>query len=53
MGDAPTSLDATAYAFLANFLRMELPSVLSKYAQQFDNLQGYCDRMEEKYWADV
>lgn len=50
MGDRPTSLDATGYGFLANFFRVQLPSVLSDYAKQFDNLTAYCDRMEERYW---
>ena len=50
MGDAPTSLDATGYGFLANLLRMQMPSVLSDYAMQFDNLRDYCDRIENKYW---
>ena len=50
MGDAPTSLDATGYGFLANLLRMHMPSVLSDYAMQFDNLRDYCDRIENKYW---
>lgn len=50
MGDRPTSLDATGYGFLGNLLRMELPSVLSDYTRQFDNLVEYCDRMEERFW---
>ncbi|MEM9152075.1 MAG: glutathione S-transferase family protein [Cyanobacteria bacterium P01_F01_bin.3] len=50
MGEAPTSLDATAYGFLANLIKMELPSVISDYARRFDNLKEYCDRMESKYW---
>ena len=50
LGNEPTSLDATGYAFVANLLRIELPSVLADYARQFDNLREYCDRMEERYW---
>jgi glutathione S-transferase len=50
MGENPTSLDATGYAVVANLIRIELPSVLSDYARQLDNLQGYCDRMESRFW---
>ena len=50
LGNEPTSLDATGYAFVANLLRIELPSVLTDYAKQFDNLRDYCDRMEKRYW---
>ena len=50
LGDRPTSLDATGYGFLANLFRVELPSVLADYAKRFDNLSGYCDRMEDRFW---
>jgi len=50
LGDAPTSLDATGYAFLANLLRVELPSMISDYTRQFENLQAYCDRMQARFW---
>lgn len=50
MGDQPTSLDATGYGFLSNQLRAELPSVLSDYTRQFENLKDYCDRMEARFW---
>lgn len=50
MGENPTSLDATGYGFLANQLRMELPSVLADYTGQFENLKDYCDRMEARFW---
>lgn len=51
MGENPTSLDATGYGFVANLLRVELPSVLSDYARQFENLKEYCDRMEARFWS--
>ena len=50
MGGQPTSLDAAGYGFLANLIEIELPSELSDYAHQFDNLRNYCDRMEAKFW---
>ncbi len=50
LGDRPTSLDATGYGFLANLCRVQMPSELSDYAKQFDNLMAYCDRLEKRYW---
>jgi glutathione S-transferase len=50
MGENPTSLDAIGYSMVVNFIRIELPSVLSDYARQLDNLRGYCDRMESRFW---
>ncbi len=51
MGENPTSVDAIGYAIVVNLLYIELPSVLSDYAKQFDNLRGYCDRMKNKFWT--
>lgn len=50
MGEHPSSLDATGYGFLANLLRLTLPSVLSDFAHQFKNLENYCDRVEARFW---
>ncbi len=50
MGEKPTSLDASGYGFLANILRMELPSPLTDYCVQFENLKEYCNRMESIFW---
>jgi glutathione S-transferase len=50
MGDAPTSLDAIAYAFLANILVPPFDSPLKDHALALGNLKPYCDRMREKYF---
>jgi glutathione S-transferase len=52
MGENPTSLDAIGYAIIVNLLHIELPSVLSERAKQFDNLKGYGDRMKDKFWHE-
>lgn len=52
MGERPTSVDATAYGLLANLLRVSLPSPLSDYARQLENLGAYCDRIEAQFWRD-
>ena len=44
-GDAPTALDATLYAFLANALWVEIDSPMRRHLQQQAPLVAYCDRM--------
>lgn len=51
MGEKPTSLDATAYAFLANVLWVPLPSPLLDEGRKHANLEAYCQRMKARYFA--
>ncbi len=51
MGEQPTSLDATAYAFLANILWQPIADPLQAHARSFANLGRYCERMKERYYA--
>lgn len=51
MGAQPCSLDATAYAFVANVLCAPLHSALWKHAGTLPNLDAYCVRMRERYYA--
>jgi glutathione S-transferase len=51
MGEQPSSLDATAYAFLANLLWTPIHSPLSEHAATLPNLAAYCERMKARYWA--
>lgn len=51
MGSAPCSLDATAYAFLANLIWPPLASALKQHALQYPQLEAYCDRMRQQYYA--
>jgi glutathione S-transferase len=50
MGARPSSLDATAYAFLANVLWVPIESPLKAHARQRPQLEAYCRRMKEKYF---
>jgi glutathione S-transferase len=45
-GFKPTSIDATAYAFIANILQTPIASPLREFANQFSELHVYCDRMK-------
>ncbi len=51
MGEQPTSLDATAYAFLANILGQPIADPLQAHARTFANLGRYCERMQARYYA--
>ena len=51
MGAEPTSLDATAYAFLANILWAPLDNPLQRHARGRPTLEAYCQRIKARYWA--
>ncbi len=50
LGETPTSLDATVYAFLANIILVPLDSVLKQHALKYPRLEAYCRRMRERYY---
>lgn len=50
MGDQPCSLDAIAYAFLANLLWVPVESPLKQHARQHPQLEAYCQRMCSRYY---
>jgi glutathione S-transferase len=52
MGEEPTTLDATAYAFLSRVLWVPYESPLQTHMQTLPNLMGYCRRMRERYYPD-
>jgi glutathione S-transferase len=51
MGDRPRTVDATAYAFVANLLWGPLDSALTRHVRAQANLQGYAERMRERYFG--
>jgi glutathione S-transferase len=51
MGAQPCSLDATAYAFLANLVWPPVESELKRHAGQYPQLAAYCQRMRSQYYA--
>lgn len=52
LGESPTSLDATAYAFLANILWAPVDSPIRRHAQVRPRLEAYCRRLQARYWPD-
>ena len=51
LGAQPTSLDASAYAFLANLLWVPVESVMKAHARRYPQLTAYCERMKARYYA--
>lgn len=51
LGDQPRSVDACAYAFLANLVMVPLEIPLKRHARRHENLVAYCERMRARYWA--
>ena len=52
LGDKPTSIDATAFAFIANMLMSPVNDALKQHALQFDTVKVYCARMWDEYYSD-
>jgi glutathione S-transferase len=51
LGDTPTSIDASAYAFLANVLWSPVASPIQAHAARRPTLAAYCQRMKSRYYA--
>jgi glutathione S-transferase len=49
LGETPTSIDATAYAFIANILWVPIASPLQDLTRTLDNINAYADRMKAKF----
>ena len=52
MGEQPSSLDASAYAFLANLLWVPLEMPLKAHAKTYPQLEAYCRRMKARYYPE-
>jgi glutathione S-transferase len=50
MGEQPCSLDASAYAFLANLVWPPVESELKRQTQKYPKLETYCKRMRSRYY---
>lgn len=50
LGNEPTSIDASCYAFLANILFTPISSPLQEFAKSQMNFIDYCHRMKERFY---
>ncbi|MEE8059427.1 MAG: glutathione S-transferase family protein [Pseudomonadales bacterium] len=51
-GETPSTLDAVAYAFLVQVTLSSIDNPLKQLSRKFDNLVRYCERINEKYYAN-
>ncbi len=49
-GETPSTLDATAFGFLGQFIIVSLETELNDLARSFKNLVDYCDNINAKYF---
>ena len=52
MGDKPTTLDATAYGYIANIILPPFKSLIIDRVSQFKNICQYCERMKQEFFPD-
>jgi glutathione S-transferase len=52
MGEEPTTVDATAYAYIGNLLQAPFDTGLGDDDPAVQNLRGHCDRITERYFSD-
>ncbi len=52
-GDQASSLDAVAYAFLANLRYVPFASPLRDHVHKLENLVAYCDRMQDRFYPQA
>ena len=52
LGDKPTSVDATAFAFIATLLMSPINDSLKHYALNMGTIKAYCERMWNEFYSD-
>ncbi|EPJ43442.1 MAG: hypothetical protein OFPI_43020 [Osedax symbiont Rs2] len=50
IADKPCSLDASAFAFLAAFILVDLDNPYNQIARQYSNLVDYCNSIQQRYY---
>lgn len=50
LGEQPSSVDGTGYAFLANLLWVPIDLPMQAHASKYSNLDAYCRRMKARYF---
>ena len=53
MGEAPRTVDATAYGLLTNIIDIQLETPMKPIARGFQNLVDYTARMRARYFAEL
>jgi glutathione S-transferase len=53
LGEAPTSFDATLYAFIKSIIAFPVDSPLKRFTLAQPNLVRYCERFEQRFCSDA
>ena len=53
LGEAPTTLDASAFGMLSNIVWPPIESPLKTHTQGLENLVAFCQRVLERYYPDA
>lgn len=53
LGERPTTVDATVYAYVASMIDMGMDSPVKAYGRSRENLARYCQRMGERYFPEL
>ncbi|MCF6229580.1 MAG: glutathione S-transferase family protein [Gammaproteobacteria bacterium] len=52
LGEQPSTLDATAFGFLSEFILSDIRNSFSERARGFENLVCYCERIRDELYPD-
>ncbi|MDY7232457.1 glutathione S-transferase family protein [Hyalangium rubrum] len=53
LGERPSTVDATVYAYVSSMIDMGLPSPVKDFGRSRENLVRYCQRMRERYFPEL
>jgi glutathione S-transferase len=53
LGERPTTVDATVYAYVASIIGMGLPSPVKDFGRSRENLVRYCQRVHERFFPEL
>jgi glutathione S-transferase len=53
LGERPTTVDATVYAYVASMIGMGLPSPVRDFGRSRENLVRYCQRMHQRFFPEL
>jgi glutathione S-transferase len=53
LGEQPTTVDATVYAYVGNMLGMGLSSPVKDFGRSRENLVSYCQRMHQRFFPEL
>ena len=52
-GDSPTTLDATVFGYVGNFIAHPFDDPITRYARSRTNIAALCDRIRERYFPEL